>query len=111
MAQKFRVLLVDDLDGGRAEQTVSFSLDGCGYEIDLSNANAARLREALAPFVSAARLAPARPSEAQAAAPAQCRQRTAEIRAWARARGERVNGRGRIPRAVVDAYHAARQHR
>ncbi|HLU98671.1 MAG TPA: Lsr2 family protein, partial [Thermobifida alba] len=53
MARKARVLLIDDLDGGEAGQTVSFNLDGRAYEIDLSDANAARLRKALAPFITA----------------------------------------------------------
>ena len=42
MAQKVQVLLVDDLDGGEADETVAFSLDGVAYEIDLSTNNAAR---------------------------------------------------------------------
>lgn len=48
-------MLVDDIDGSRADETVSFMLDGVAYEIDLSAANAARLREALADYVARAR--------------------------------------------------------
>ena len=55
MAQKVQVILVDDIDGGPAEETLSFSLDGVSYEIDLSSANAARLRENFAPYVGTAR--------------------------------------------------------
>src|SRR3954469_22450687 len=55
MAQKVQVLLVDDLDGGEADETVSFSLDGATYEIDLSGSNAKRLRDSLQPFVDHAR--------------------------------------------------------
>ena len=51
MAQQMTVRFVDDLDGSEASGTVDFGLDGRRYEIDLSEANAARLREALAPFV------------------------------------------------------------
>ena len=40
MARKVQVLLVDDLDGGAADETVSFALDGASYEIDLSSDNA-----------------------------------------------------------------------
>ena len=50
MAQKVRIILEDDLDGGPADETVRFGLDGGQYEIDLSNANAARLRDAIRPF-------------------------------------------------------------
>ena len=52
MAQKVRIILEDDLDGGPADETVRFGLDGGQYEIDLSNANAARLRDAIRPFAS-----------------------------------------------------------
>ena len=50
--------LVDDIDGSEAVTTVSFSLDGHSYEIDLSESHLSALREALAPFVSAARAVP-----------------------------------------------------
>ena len=55
MAQKVQVILVDDIDGGPADETLSFSLDGVSYEIDLSTANAAKLRDAFAPYVGTAR--------------------------------------------------------
>ena len=44
MAQKVQVLLVDDLDGSEATETVAFGLDGAAYEIDLSSGNAGKLR-------------------------------------------------------------------
>ena len=55
MAQKIQVLFIDDLDGGEAEGTVRFGLDGADYEIDLSAKNAAALRKALARYADAAR--------------------------------------------------------
>ena len=58
MAQKVQTLLIDDLDGGEAETTVRFGLDGTEYEIDLSAKNADALRKALARYVDAARRAP-----------------------------------------------------
>ena len=62
MAQKVQVLLVDDLDGGEATETVSFGLDGSSYEIDLSSANADKIRKELALYIEKARKvsAPAR---------------------------------------------------
>ena len=57
MAQKVQVLLVDDLDGGEATETVAFSLDGTTYEIDLSSDNATKLRKEFAPYVDHARKA------------------------------------------------------
>ena len=55
MAQQVNVKFVDDLDGSDAAGTVSFAIDGRAYEIDLSEDNAARLRDSLASFVAAAR--------------------------------------------------------
>jgi hypothetical protein len=57
MAQKIQTLLIDDLDGGQAEGTVRFGLDGAEYEIDLSAKHAEALRKAVEPYVSAARRA------------------------------------------------------
>ena len=54
MAQQVNVKFVDDLDGSDAAGTVSFGLDGRAYEIDLSDDNAARLRDSLASFIAAA---------------------------------------------------------
>ena len=55
MAQQTTVRFIDDLDGSDASSTVTFALDGRSYEIDLSEDNAAKLRDALAPFVDSAR--------------------------------------------------------
>jgi hypothetical protein len=56
MAQKVQVLLVDDIDGGTADETVTFALDGVSYEIDLTSAHAAELRDALGTWVGHARI-------------------------------------------------------
>ena len=47
VAKRTVVVLEDDLDGGPADETVTFALDGVSYEIDLSSSNAGRLRESL----------------------------------------------------------------
>jgi len=115
MAQKVDVRFVDDLDGSEAAGTVSFALDGRAYEIDLSDDNAARLRDSLATFVAAARRTGARrarsqrssTSEAPAAPARPSREATAAIRTWARENGHEVSERGRIPKAVVEAYQSA----
>jgi hypothetical protein len=57
MAQTIVVKLVDDMDGGDADETVAFGLDGKTYEIELSKRNASGLRKILAPYVDKARLA------------------------------------------------------
>jgi hypothetical protein len=121
MVQKTLVVLVDDLDGSQAEDSVSFALDGATYEIDLSAEHAAALRDDLAPYVSAARQAGSsaggngRRSGGQRGSAAGSgssvsssdRERTAQIRAWAREQGLKVNARGRVPNEVVQAYQAA----
>lgn len=110
MAQKVQVLLIDDLDGGEAEETVSFGLDGSTYEIDLSSDNAAKLRAALAPYVEVARRAPAkRPAARGKQRTTSAKDRSAEIRAWAKAAGKQISDRGRIPQAIVDEYFATQQ--
>lgn len=52
-----QIILEDDLDGGHAEETVEFALEGKQYVIDLNPDNAARLREALAPYMTTGRKA------------------------------------------------------
>ena len=109
MAQKHIVQLIDDLDGGPAAETVSFALDGSTYEIDLSEQNAATLRDSLATYVANARRS-ARPvgvprRGGRAAARAD-REQTQAIREWARQNGYKIGEKGRIPSAVADAYHA-----
>ena len=105
MAQKVQVFLVDDLDGGEAEETVTFGLDGSTYEIDLSADNAGKLREALSPFVEAS-AKQGRGGARRGSRNAPSRERSAEIRAWAKAAGKPVNERGRIPAAIVAEYEA-----
>ncbi len=110
MAQKVQVFLVDDLDGGEAEETVEFGLDGSVYEIDLSGTNATKLREAITPFVQAGRKAPAKQTKVgkRGTRTTTSRERSGEIRAWAKANGKPVNERGRIPQSIVEEYEAAR---
>jgi hypothetical protein len=107
MAQKITVTLEDDLDGGPAVETMCFGLDGSEYEIDLSKKNADHLRKVLAPFIDHGRRATDRGQARRGARPASTRQRSAEIRAWAKEHGISVNERGRIPANVVEQYEAA----
>ena len=67
MAKTVIVKLTDDIDGGDADETVHFSLDGKSYEIDVNAGNAAKLREAFKPFIERARV---RGRAARAARPA-----------------------------------------
>ena len=99
MAQRVQVLLVDDLDGGDANETVSFALDGVTYEIDLSESNAARFRDDLASWIGHARRSGGRRATGgtRRAAPGSTRTRSdlGAIREWARANGHQVSDRGR----------------
>ncbi len=109
MAQKVQVILVDDIDGGDASETVSFALDGVSYEIDLSEKNAARLRDSFASWVGHARRVGGRSSGRRAArAKSGGSTDTAVIREWARQNGHQVSDRGRVPATVVEAYRAAK---
>lgn len=113
VAQKIQVLLVDDLDGGTADETVSFGLDGASYEIDLSADNATKLREAFSLYVGHARRAGRSGGRAASAARGSRgatrvdREQTQAIREWARSNGHKVSERGRIPAAVLEAYNSA----
>lgn len=109
MAQHVHVVLVDDTDGSPASETVSFVLDGLSYEIDVSEANAARLRGAVQEWVqSARRVGGARRRGNRSVS----RQATVgasndTMRRWARANGYTVSDRGRIKADVVEAFNTA----
>jgi len=108
MAQKVQVLLVDDLDGGEASETVSFSLDGTAYEIDLSSDNAGKLRKDFAQYIDHARRGGVGGGgRRRRARTGPGRERSAEIRQWARQRGHKVSERGRIPATIINEYEAS----
>lgn len=110
MAQRVQVLLVDDIDNTDADETVTFALDGVSYEIDLNNANAAKLRDALAPWVGHARRSGGRKSTGRSSGSGgggARRKDVSAVREWARENGHEVSERGRIPAAVQEAYDKA----
>jgi nucleoid-associated protein Lsr2 len=110
MATRTEVVLVDDLDGATpASTTVSFALDDTEYEIDLSEENAAAMREALSRYVAAAREVSSSGGRraAEPAKPAYSGVDPAAVRAWAAGQGITVSARGRIRADVVEQYRAA----
>ena len=115
MAQKVNIVLVDDLDGTEATATVSFGLDGTTYEIDLSDANAASLREALSGSVGHARKVTgggrrtrrSSGSSSSSSSSSTSSSHTKDVREWARSQGMEVSERGRISADVQQAYDAA----
>lgn len=108
MAQKIQTLFIDDIDGGEAERTVRFGLDGTDYEIDLSTKHNDELRAALGTYVNHARKVAGtarrvtgrggrKPSSVD----------TVAVRAWARENGYDIKDRGRVPADLVVKYQAA----
>ena len=113
MAQK--VMLIDDLDQSEGAETIRYSVDGKDYEIDLSEQNAQRFRDALKEFIDASReveqppvltLTPARATRRQSSS-GSGRDDIAQIRAWAESNGMDVSARGRIKKEIIEAYDAA----
>ena len=107
MAQKVNIVLVDDLDGSEATETVSFGLDGTTYEIDLNDANAASLREALSGYVGHARKVTGGAARRGRRSGGGSSSNTKDVREWAKAQGMEVSERGRISADVQQAYDAA----
>lgn len=108
MAQRVEIILIDDIDETPADEKVRFGLDGTNYEIDLSSDNAVRLREALAPYVGAARVVTdRRPRSTSRAASAASGASATEIRTWAAQNGYEVSSRGRVPAHIRKAYELA----
>lgn len=103
MARKIIEKFIDDLDGtSDAAETVRFSIDGKKYEIDLTAANAERLRADLAPWIEKARKVPGKGQRG-----GRGRNSRPDVRGWARANGFDLPDRGRIPDEVREAYDAA----
>lgn len=110
MAQRTILELVDDLDGGQADETVTFALDGVDFVIDLSADNASRLRDTLAEYVGHARRTGGRKQRGatKVTAPAtNGKPDTQAVREWARSQGENVAERGRVPQALVIRFQEA----
>ena len=107
--------LIDDIDGGKAEETVLFAIDGTNYEIDLSRRNAARLRDLLNGYTPYARAVRGGvPAASSPAAPSGAHYHHSfvevdnkAVRAWAASNGIELSTRGRIPASVIEQYRAA----
>jgi Lsr2 len=113
MARQVITTLIDDLDGKKADRTVEFALDGTAYTIDLSEANAGKLRKALDPFITAGTRVGRGSARATrhltvaSGRSANSRDENKAIREWAISNGHQISERGRIPQSVSDAYRAA----
>ena len=110
MAQRVQVILVDDVSGGEATETLEFALDGVSYEIDLNDENAAKLREDFAPWIGQARRSGGRRQTRRRSAGTSSSARSedlARVREWGRENGYKVSSRGRVSQELQDAYAAA----
>ncbi len=111
MSQKVTVTFVDDLDDELvADETVEFALDGVSYSIDLSAENAQKLRNDFEMWIEHARKESGRKRTRGPAGKGRAsvdREQSAAIRDWARRSGHEVSDRGRIPAAIIEAYHQA----
>jgi nucleoid-associated protein Lsr2 len=109
MAQKVQTLFIDDIDGGAADGTVRFGLDGTDYEIDLSGEHNDELHKALERYIAHGRKVggAARRSARNGGRRASSSTDTTAVRAWAREQGIDIKERGRVPADVVAKYQAA----
>lgn len=103
-----KTVLVDDMDGGHADVTIAFAINGEGYSMDLSNDNADAFYAALNPWLSIATRNGSARDEVVKEYLAGVEQRAA-IREWATKRGIAVSKRGRIPQEVTEEFN--RTHR
>ncbi len=109
MAQKVEVTLIDDLDGGKADETITFGLDGTQYVIDLSDKNAKTLRGSLAKYIDGARrdkgtrvVTRGTGRKALSVGP-----NTSDVREWAKAQGIEVSERGRVAKELILKFQEA----
>lgn len=114
MAKRTIQMLVDDIDGSEADETIRFAFDGVEYEIDLTTKHAEAFRKVVTPYTAAGTKVgrsqnlsgkrPAVSNDGRVKATVDPGQAKA-IRAWATARGEKVTARGRIPEHIIDLYN------
>jgi hypothetical protein len=111
MARKVEVKLVDDIDGGEADETLRFGLDGASYEIDVNAKRADELRANLWQYIEKARrvgrgglVSQGRARQARGVRSQRAQNQV--IRDWAKGHNIELADRGRIPRDIVRRYEA-----
>jgi hypothetical protein len=114
VAHKTVVQIVDDFDGKSLDsanaETVRVTLEGASYELDLSHANAQKLRDDFGKWLDRGRRASRRSGAGAGRRRAETSRhpsQTQSIRRWARSNGLEISDRGRIPASIVDAYNSA----
>ena len=104
MAQRVETILIDDIDGSSAAETVNFALDRVNYVIDLNSENASRLRADLQEWINYARRA--RNGRRRTTTPAVSNSESRRMREWAKEHGFQVSDRGRVSAEIRQAYLA-----
>lgn len=109
MAQRVLVQILDDLNGEEGAEPIAYSYGGYDYEIDLTEENQEAFFEAIRVYIEASRTTSKRKSRGKKHKLEVVTDTIdpAAIRAWAQQNGYEVSERGRIPRAIVDAYNQA----
>ncbi|MGC3995707.1 MAG: Lsr2 family protein [Propionicimonas sp.] len=107
MAKRVQVIHTDDIDGSEAAETIAFALDGINYSIDLSSANAKKLRDAFAPYIAAGERDRSTSRRTTTSRRKSSGTAATDIRAWAAAEGMQVSSRGRVSAEVREAYERA----
>ncbi len=108
MVQQTSISFVDDLDGSKAAETVTFGLDGKTYEIDLNKKNAAALRKAVAAYLeNGRRIRSTATGSVRSSRTSRSESDSSAIRQWAANNGIAVNARGRISTSIRERYEAA----
>lgn len=110
MASREIIEYTSDLSGevitGEGSHTVTLSLDGSEYEMDLTADEQNQLRDIMSPYIASATKATRtgkRFTRTTVAADSQV------VRAWAQSNGHNVPDKGRVPsdvRALYDAAHS-----
>jgi hypothetical protein len=103
--QKIVQTMVDDIDGSDATTTITFSVSGVDYSIDLNDKNVAKFEKAIAPFVQHGQRIGGR--RQRGATVTKLAGNAKAVRSWAQANGYDIPDRGRIPGDIIAAYEAA----
>jgi hypothetical protein len=112
VAQRVSVTYACDYDDKEIpdgqQRSLTFGIDGQEYEIDLCAKHSERLVQTVGKFAEHARKAAMRGTRRRRRTTAN-RQRSAEIRAWAKRSGIDVSDRGRIPGHVLAGFETTRK--
>lgn len=107
MAKRVQVIHTDDIDGSEAAETISFALDGISYTIDLSEANAQKMRDAFALYIASGERDRGASKKAGGSRRKTSGTAATDIRAWATEQGMQVSARGRVSAEIREAYERA----